>query len=281
MAVVFRNLMSSQTSSSLNSEASVGRAAASPQTQAADRGNLVLRRRRRRRRKFPKQKLFKHPRPGGQKIHFTKKVGPYKLWDNDLNYNDFDDTSGDDYIVDFYEDKNYEYIDQEDSESMTFDQLDENDIYKMKFNFKNIDYDNYEYEEVGVLNFRETTTTRKPDKYPNTNKISKRKIPLKHHYSQERVPPRRKLFKRRLRHNASIKKSSVVDGLQSTFDMSSLITIGGLWVIWQIYLVRSGSNISDYCTYFYKNDYAEWYRYYSLHISWRFVEQHWELWQNQ
>ena len=281
MAVVFRNLMSSQTSSSLNSEAGVGRAAASPQTQAADRGNLVLRRRRRRRRKFPKQKLFKHPRPGGQKIHFTKKVGPYKLWDNDLNYNDFDDTSGDDYIVDFYEDKNYEYIDQEDSESMTFDQLDENDIYKMKFNFKNIDYDNYEYEEVGVLNFRETTTTRKPDKYPNTNKISKRKIPLKHHYSQERVPPRRKLFKRRLRHNASIKKSSVVDGLQSTFDMSSLITIGGLWVIWQIYLVRSGSNISDDCTYFYKNDYAEWYRYYSLHISWRFVEQHWELWQNQ
>ena len=91
MAVVFRNLMSSQTSSSLNSEAGVGRAAASHQTQAADRGNLVLRRRRRRRRKFPKQKLFKHPRPGGQKIHFTKKVGPYKLWDNDLNYNDFDD----------------------------------------------------------------------------------------------------------------------------------------------------------------------------------------------
>ena len=253
--MVFRNLMSSQTSSSLDSEAGVGRAAASPQTQAADRGNLVLRRRRRRRRKFPKQKLFKHPRPGGQKIHFTKKVGPYKLWDNDLNYNDFDDTSGDDYIVDFYEDKNYEYIDQEDSESMTFDQLDENDIYKMKFNFKNIDYDNYEYEEVGVLNFRETTTTRKPDKYPNTNKkISKRKIPLKHHYSQERVPPRRKLFKRRLRHNASVKKSSVVDGLQSTFDMSSLITIGGLWVIWQIYLVRlrSGSNVSNDCKIFYK-----------------------------
>ena len=64
-----------------------------------------------------------------------------------------EDNKNPDYFVDFYEDKNYEYIDQDDSESMSFDELDAN-LFKMKFDFNNIDYDNYEYEEVGVLNFR-------------------------------------------------------------------------------------------------------------------------------
>ena len=117
--------------------------------------------RRKRRRKHPKnhQSSSKHQiKVPKNQIYFSQNISPYNNDDvhvNGYSYKDFEDedNKNPDYFVDFYEDKNYEYIDQDDSESMSFDELDAN-LFKMKFDFNNIDYDNYEYEEVGVLNFR-------------------------------------------------------------------------------------------------------------------------------
>ena len=166
------------------------------------------------------------------KIHFTKKVPAYKLWESpNENFDDNDQ----DYFVDFYEDKNYEYIDQEDSESMNFDYFGN----ELKFDFNNLDYDNYEYEDVGVLNFRDPMTTTTEKSFHN--KLSKRRFPIsspKVHYSSDKYYYPRRILKRRLKSDPILNKSSALNGLQSSFDVSSLITIAGLWIIWQIYLVQ-------------------------------------------
>lgn len=248
MAVVFRNIVSNQLEE--GSRRSID-------DNPFEERNKSYRRRRRKRKKSPKhRKLFSYPYPAATsnsgEISFSKKLGPYYNWENDFNdINEIND-SLEDYTIDFYEDKDYEYIDQEDSESMNFDELDKKDIYSMKFDFKNIDYDSYEYEEVGILNFRE------PEKKPeatdlSTTQFSKRKIPLPIHYSQEQVP-RRKRFKKRRKPGARLSSKrpgllvrrkpglnsqdrAFLDGLQSRFDLSSLLGIAGLWVVWQVYLV--------------------------------------------
>ena len=120
-------------------------------------------------------------------LSFPKRK-PYK------EYKDFDDD--DDYEIDFYEDKNYEYIDQDHVESLINYNIVNN--HKMglafaesekgnKFYFSPLDYNNYDYEEVGNLNFRgdwwfhhEPDSRRKyrRGKYYPKNKIffSKRKL---------------------------------------------------------------------------------------------------------
>ena len=262
MAVVFRNIVSNQIEE--GSRRSID-------NQPFEERSKKYRRRRRKRRKSPKhRKLFAYPdaTKNNGEISFSKKLGPYYNWENDfIDINEISD-SLEDYTIDFYEDKDYEYIDQEDSESMNFDELDKEDIYNMKFDFKNIDYDSYEYEEVGILNFRE------PEKVPetpdlSTTQFSKRKIPLPIFYSQEQVP-RRKRFKKRIKPGSRLRPNSkrpgllvrrkpglnsqdraFLDGLQSRFDLSSLVGIAGLWVVWQVYLVSS-------INYWYRNIWISW-----------------------
>jgi hypothetical protein len=67
-----------------------------------------------------------------------------------------------DYEIDFYGEKNYEYIDTEESEDLKkiFEvnrKLGEKysaDLEKMELEFEPIDYQNYEFAEVGLLDFR-------------------------------------------------------------------------------------------------------------------------------
>lgn len=245
MAVVFRNIVSNQLDEGTRR---------SIYDQPLEERSKGYRKRRRRRRKIPKhRKLYDFPgSTASNGISFSKKLGPYHNWENDFNdINEIPD-SLEDYTIDFYEDKDYEYIDQEDSESINFDELDKEDIYNMKFDFKNIDYDSYEYEEVGVLNFREPEKDPEPVDLSATQ-FSKRKIPLPIHYSQEQVPRRKRFRKRRKpgprpsskrpgllvrrRPGLNSQDRAFLDSLQSRFDLSSLVGIAGLWVVWQVYLV--------------------------------------------
>ena len=78
---------------------------------------------------------------------------------------------------DFYEDKNYVYID--DSE---VDKIQEHSQSKRKwekktemdFDFKDIDYDDYEFSEVGLLNFATPSTQEKVPSFES--QLSKRKF---------------------------------------------------------------------------------------------------------
>ena len=82
---------------------------------------------------------------------------------------------------DFYDDKNYEYIDDVDVEKIKLNLENNRKISTsddlpagLAFDFKAIDYDDYEFEEVGLLNFN------KPPKYEEKSfgqKLSKRKMP--------------------------------------------------------------------------------------------------------
>ena len=84
-----------------------------------------------------------------------------------------------------------------------------------------LNYDDYEYEDVGLLNFKELTNERRR-KYSN--------FPLRLHRKSER------------------RSDSLLDGFRSNSDLSSLITFAGLWIIWQQYLVKlqcRTNNISD------------------------------------
>ena len=120
------------------------------------------------------------------KLSLPRKRKPYK------EYKDFDDA--DDYEVDFYEDKNYEYIDQDRVESLIHHNIVNNhkmglaftESEKGMFNFAPLDYNNYDYEEVGNLNFGGAWSHHEPDrkrryrrrKYNPKNRIffSKRKL---------------------------------------------------------------------------------------------------------
>ena len=76
---------------------------------------------------------------------------------------------------DFYDDKNYEYIDDEDVEKIQLN-LESNrkiseDGEEVEFNFEKIDYDNYEFEDVGLLNFN-----KPPREVLSEQQISKRRF---------------------------------------------------------------------------------------------------------
>ena len=135
-----------------------------------------------RKRNFNDDKIIFHGNPS-----LPRKRKPYK------EYKDFDDD--DDYEVDFYEDKNYEYIDQDRVESLLHHNIVHNHKMGlaftesekgMKFNFSPLDYNNYDYEEVGNLNFGGAWSHHEPDrgrryrrrKYHPKNRIffSKRKL---------------------------------------------------------------------------------------------------------
>lgn len=107
----------------------------------------------------------------------NEKTPPFK------EYTDFQD----DYDFDFYEDKNYEYIDQDDEAS----EMKKNFIINHKigydfndskndFHFEPLDYSNYDYVEVGNLNFRGSNNNEryKRRRYKPKNKIyfSRRKL---------------------------------------------------------------------------------------------------------
>ena len=95
--------------------------------------------------------------------------------------------------------------------------------FKEMFSNNNfLNYEDYEYEDVGLLNFKEPTNERRR-KYSS--------FPLKLHRKSER------------------RSDSLLEGFRSNSDLSSLITFAGLWIIWQQYLVRSQcrtTNISDH-----------------------------------
>jgi hypothetical protein len=67
-----------------------------------------------------------------------------------------------DYEIDFYGEKNYEYIDTEESEDLEkilemngkLGEMYAADIDKIELEFDPVDYQNYDFVEVGVLDFR-------------------------------------------------------------------------------------------------------------------------------
>ena len=76
---------------------------------------------------------------------------------------------------DFYDEKNYEYIDGVDVDKIQL-QLESNrkisdDGEEIQFNFKPLDYDSYEFDDVGILNFN-----KPPTKSLSQKKISKRRF---------------------------------------------------------------------------------------------------------
>merc|ERR1712079_348357 len=120
----------------------------------------------RRRKKKKKKKRIPYYETGKDFPHHTgdKKRFVYQNDIHDILPQSVHDVPAiDDYDeIDFYEDKNYEYIDQEDMPAIKLNfetnrkisEENSDKIKDVKFNFKPIDYDNYEYEEVGILNFR-------------------------------------------------------------------------------------------------------------------------------
>ena len=147
--------------------------------------NVKMSKEKKRRRKPFNSENFNYDNFHG-KLRFLRNRKPYK------EYKDFDDD--DDYEVDFYEDKNYEYIDQDHVESLIHHNIVNNhkmglaftESEKGMFNFSPLDYNNYDYEEVGNLNFRGAWSHHEPNrgrryrrrKYYPKNKIffSKRKL---------------------------------------------------------------------------------------------------------
>ena len=138
--------------------------------------------------KRKKRKPFKSGNLNDDNISFPRKRKPYK------EYTDFEDD--DDYEVDFYEDKNYEYIDQDHGESLIHHNIVNNHKMGlaftesgkgMKYNFSPLDYNNYDYEEVGNLNLRGDWSHHHLDR--------------RRRYRRRRYSPKNKIFfsKRKLR----------------------------------------------------------------------------------
>ena len=77
---------------------------------------------------------------------------------------------------DFYDDKNYEYIDDEDVEKIQLNLQSDRKISEngeeVEFKFKKVDYDNYEFDDVGLLNFNKPP---RPEA-PSDKNISKRRF---------------------------------------------------------------------------------------------------------
>ena len=142
--------------------------------------NVKMSKKKKRKRNFNDDKIIFHGNPS-----LPRKRKPYK------EYKDFDDVD-DDYEIDFYEDKNYEYIDQDHVESLVHHNIVNNHKMGLAFtesenyNFSPLDYNNYDYEEVGNLNFRGAWSHHQldrgrrynPRRYSPKNKIffSKRKL---------------------------------------------------------------------------------------------------------
>ena len=148
--------------------------------------------------------------------------------------------------IDFYEDKNYEYIDQEDMETIKLNfetnrKISEENSEKVKdvkFNFKPVDYDNYEYEDVGILNFRKPPP--KPMSSVFNKRLSKRRNPSPVPPAIHLVRPRKKqpiYAYGHIRNKQRVGTSPFLEGLGSRFDFGSMVTIAGFWYIWQAYLV--------------------------------------------
>ena len=74
---------------------------------------------------------------------------------------------------DFYDEKNYEYIDGEEVDKIQLNMESNRKISdeEFKFNFKPLDYDSYEFDDVGILNFN-----KPPTKSLSQKTISKRRF---------------------------------------------------------------------------------------------------------
>jgi hypothetical protein len=74
----------------------------------------------------------------------------------------YGDPDFNDYEIDFYGEKNYEYIDTDESEDLKkifevnrkLSESYSNDLEKIELEFEPVDYQNYDFTEVGVLDFR-------------------------------------------------------------------------------------------------------------------------------
>jgi len=195
-------------------------------------------RRKLRRRRKRKKKVT----PNYQKKNKWQQNNWVKNLDFDYNY------------PDFYDDKNYEYIDDVDVEKIKLNFENNRKISSsddlpagLAFDFKAIDYDDYEFEEVGLLNFN------KPPKYEEKSfgqKLSKRKMPSVQIVRRRRPPPVTAGYLRNqrpsrpsysvglLRTKPRIGTSPFLQSLGSRFDFPSLAAIAGLWFVWQNYLVN-------------------------------------------
>ena len=81
------------------------------------------------------------------------------------NIDYYNDLEQDDYYVDFYEEKNYVYFDDEGIDDLqkfyeTYKRRSEDSLEAVQdnpyFRFKQLDYDNYDYSDIGILDFRNT-----------------------------------------------------------------------------------------------------------------------------
>ena len=211
--------------------------------QISDRRLLV-----RRRKKKRKKKRYPYYESGKDFPHHTGDKKRYIYQNHIISEAALDVPAIDDYDeIDFYEDKNYEYIDQEDMPTIKLNfetnrkisEENSDKIKDVKFDFKSIDYDNYEYEEIGILNFRKPP----PKPVSSFNKrLSKRRYPAVAPQAIHLVRPQRKrpiYAYGHLKNKQRVGTSPFLEGLGSRFDFGSMITIAGFWYIWQAYLVST------------------------------------------
>ena len=200
---------------------------------------LLVRKRKRRRRYPYYESELDFPHHSGHKKRYLYNHIPEPLVKDEPAIDDYNED------IDFYEDKNYEYIDQEDMETIKLNfetnrKISEENSEKandIKFNFKAVDYDNYEYEEVGLLNFRKPVE-KKVSSFDK--RLSKRRYPAARPAAIHLVRPRIKkpiYAYGHLKTKQRVGTSPFLEGLGSRFDFSSMITIAGFWYIWQAYLV--------------------------------------------
>jgi len=142
------------------------------------------------------------------------------------------------YYADFYEDLNYEYIEETERGEINLQTGNRKDL--SEFSFKNLDYDDYQFEEVGLLDFS------KPKPQRNRKRINKEVIhqpltkrrmqPFQYGIPYQSRPggklPKIGLLKLRPR----VGTSPFLEGIGSRFDFPTLVVIAGLWFIWQNYL---------------------------------------------
>ena len=197
-----------------------------------------------------------------------------------LDYRDFDDFEdfggggggGGGFDPALYDDKNYHYVDQDEVERIkaymaatrkpapgdghTYGGGGDMDLpdYKVDFDFRPVDYRDYEYADVGLLDFSKPAPPPQPPQPQPPPPSPPRGLRPADVYASNRLRKRRyrrpggtRVYVMRRRRPlryvdlGSVKRragtSPFLEGLGSNFDFGSMATLLGLWYLWQQYLV--------------------------------------------
>lgn len=191
--------------------------------------------------------------PYHQKGEFFDKYGGQD-YDFARPYQDEPSEGYSDYTSKDFENPDYEYIDQDEIERLkgfwennrkTSESNSLDSLGNLQLDFDRLDYENYDYDGIGVLNFNKApTTTKRPNRRKPATKISKRQHVRPHapvHIARRRRPQVAYGFIRRRPKVTAILRPRVgtspfLEGLGSRFDFGTMVSIAGLWYVWQAYL---------------------------------------------